>query len=242
MIRRLNGVPLELLENLKFMDLMLPTLRSDFRAVETYVFRPQVPLPCPVSVFGGLCDDEVPREDLEEWSRHTTGLFQLHMLRGDHFFINSSVAPLLRLVSTTVSTTTGIGLPSSRSAHSMPMNAGSEATSGSGQHNEAEGTDADEEGQVGVRDEVSWKCLSNTVEALSAACANIAVSRLRLVRLNNQVSTRVKATVAGANWANNKMTSAGATPRPPPSLAVRNNGRCQNAQTVPRSSDPFSGP
>ena len=101
-IRGLNGVPLALLENSEFLDLILPTLRSDFEAVETYAFRPQFLLSCPVSAFGGLCDDEVQREDLEGWSCHTTGPFQLHMLPGDHFFINSSVASLLRLVCTTI--------------------------------------------------------------------------------------------------------------------------------------------
>jgi medium-chain acyl-[acyl-carrier-protein] hydrolase len=37
-IRALNGIPLALLENREFLDLILPTLRSDLKAVETYVF------------------------------------------------------------------------------------------------------------------------------------------------------------------------------------------------------------
>jgi medium-chain acyl-[acyl-carrier-protein] hydrolase len=97
-VRDLNGIPLELLEDADFMDLVLPTLRSDFKLVERYVYRDQAPLSCPLSVFGGLRDSEVTHDDLAAWSRHTTGHFQVHMLPGDHFFLDSARTALLRLV------------------------------------------------------------------------------------------------------------------------------------------------
>jgi medium-chain acyl-[acyl-carrier-protein] hydrolase len=97
-VRDLNGIPAELLENADFMDLVLPTLRSDFKLVEGYVYRDQTPLSCPLSVFGGLQDNEVTHDDLAAWSRHTTGAFQVNMLPGDHFFLDSARTTLLRLV------------------------------------------------------------------------------------------------------------------------------------------------
>lgn len=97
-IQALNGVPPELLENMEVMELMLPALRNDFRLAETYTFRPQPPLRCPVTVFGGHEDKTVTREDLEAWSAHTTAHFEAHVLPGDHFFLNSSRASLLRLI------------------------------------------------------------------------------------------------------------------------------------------------
>lgn len=97
-IQDLNGIPPELLSETEFLDAMLPTLRSDCALVETYAFHPQAPLTCPVSAFGGLRDKEVPPADLQAWSLHTTGPFRVHLLPGDHFFVNSSRAELLRLM------------------------------------------------------------------------------------------------------------------------------------------------
>ena len=97
-VQALNGIPAEIAENQDLMDLVLPTLRSDFRLVETYLHHPQRPLCCSVSAIGGLQDNEVLREDLAAWSCHTTGRFKVHMLPGDHFFVTSSRTSLLRLV------------------------------------------------------------------------------------------------------------------------------------------------
>jgi medium-chain acyl-[acyl-carrier-protein] hydrolase len=95
----MNGVPDEVLKNRDLMDLVLPTLRGDFKLVETYRYRPHPPLRCPVSAFGGLYDKEVRRDEVEAWSSHTVGPFDVNMLPGDHFFLNSSRLPLLRLIS-----------------------------------------------------------------------------------------------------------------------------------------------
>jgi medium-chain acyl-[acyl-carrier-protein] hydrolase len=97
-IRELNGVPPALVDNPEVMDLMLPTLRRDFTLVETYRYRPKAPLPCPVVVFGGRDDPEVAPEDLEAWREHAAGRFEVHVLPGDHFFLATSQAALLRLV------------------------------------------------------------------------------------------------------------------------------------------------
>jgi medium-chain acyl-[acyl-carrier-protein] hydrolase len=97
-VSEMNGVPHEVLENADLMELVLPALRSDFKLVETYQYRSQPPLRCPISAFGGLQDNEVTQDEIEAWSCHTVGSFQVHMLPGDHFFVNSSRVGLLRLI------------------------------------------------------------------------------------------------------------------------------------------------
>jgi medium-chain acyl-[acyl-carrier-protein] hydrolase len=89
-VGRLNGIPTEILENAEFMEMILPSLRTDFRAAETYDFRPGAPLRCPISAYGGLDDDEVIHEEIEAWGRHTSGPFRVQMFPGDHFFVESS--------------------------------------------------------------------------------------------------------------------------------------------------------
>lgn len=98
-LRRLNGTPPEILEHPELMRLLVPLLRAEFELCQTYVYEPGPPLDCPISVFGGVKDDDVSYEELEGWRSHTTGAFSLRMLHGDHFFIQTSQAQLLEMIS-----------------------------------------------------------------------------------------------------------------------------------------------
>ena len=97
-LRRLNGMPKEILENQELMELVLPSLRADFTATETYVYNDEPPLSCSISVLGGWRDPLTTRESLEAWRIHTTGYFSMRMLPGDHFFIHSMQRLLLDLI------------------------------------------------------------------------------------------------------------------------------------------------
>jgi medium-chain acyl-[acyl-carrier-protein] hydrolase len=98
-LRRLSGTPEEVLTNPELMRLMIPLLRADFSLAETYVYEDEPPLPVPITAFSGLDDTEVSREELEAWRVHTNGTFSLRMLAGDHFFLHSARAFLLRAIS-----------------------------------------------------------------------------------------------------------------------------------------------
>jgi medium-chain acyl-[acyl-carrier-protein] hydrolase len=89
-LRRLNGTPTEVLDNPELMHLMLPMLRADFAAVQTYVYIAEPPLSCPFTVYGGTEDEPISRAALEGWREHSTGTFSLQMLRGDHFYLHTS--------------------------------------------------------------------------------------------------------------------------------------------------------
>lgn len=95
-LRELNGTPTEVLDHPELMALMLPLLRADFEAVETYRYEAGPPLGCRVSAYGGLTDSEVKREHLEGWREQTATDFVLRMLDGDHFFIHQAAPQLLR--------------------------------------------------------------------------------------------------------------------------------------------------
>lgn len=98
-LERLNGTPREVLENPELLSIVLPTLRADCMITETYVYKNEPPLSCPITVFGGLQDPLVTREELEAWREQTGGLFSLRMLEGDHFFLHSSEQLLLSTLS-----------------------------------------------------------------------------------------------------------------------------------------------
>jgi medium-chain acyl-[acyl-carrier-protein] hydrolase len=98
-LRRLNGIPGKVLEEVELMEIMLPVLRADFAVYETYVYSTEPPLNCPISTFGGLQDHRVSRGDLEAWRDQTSVSFSLRMFPGDHFFWNTTQPLLLQALS-----------------------------------------------------------------------------------------------------------------------------------------------
>jgi medium-chain acyl-[acyl-carrier-protein] hydrolase len=98
-LRRLNGIPGKVLEDIELMQIMLPVLRADLAVYETHVYSTEPPLNCPISTFGGLQDHRVSRGDLEAWRDQTSVSFSLQMFPGDHFFLNATQPLLLQVMS-----------------------------------------------------------------------------------------------------------------------------------------------
>ena len=89
-LQSLNDIPAEILNNAELMQLILPSLRADFEAVENYQYTSnEPPLTCPIIAFGGHDDPRVSREQLEGWAVHTND-FRSRYFPGDHFFINTA--------------------------------------------------------------------------------------------------------------------------------------------------------
>src|ERR1700693_828838 len=89
-VRRLNGVLEKVFEHAELMRIMLPMLRADFAAFESYAYSAEPPLNCRISGFGGLQDHRVTRGDLEAWRDQTTAAFSLRMFPGNHIFLNKA--------------------------------------------------------------------------------------------------------------------------------------------------------
>lgn len=96
--RRYDGIPQAVRQEAELMKRLLPAVRADLTVLETYTHIPGEPLECPFVAFGGSNDHAVRPEQLEPWRDHTRGPFTLHLLPGNHFFINSSRAMLLQAV------------------------------------------------------------------------------------------------------------------------------------------------
>jgi medium-chain acyl-[acyl-carrier-protein] hydrolase len=97
-LREFGGTPEEVLGHRELMELLLPMLRADFQASETYVYRPGRKLACPVTALGGLRDNYVSRADLEAWAEQTSGEFSVGLFPGDHFYLNADEDQLLEVV------------------------------------------------------------------------------------------------------------------------------------------------
>jgi surfactin synthase thioesterase subunit len=88
--RRYDGIPDVVLQEPELLRLLLPAMRADFEALETYAYAPELPLDIPVSVFGGEEDPCVPVADLAGWKDQTSGACTVLTYPGSHFFIQSA--------------------------------------------------------------------------------------------------------------------------------------------------------
>lgn len=103
-LKELNGTPPEVFDNPELLSMMMRTLRADFEIAETYPRFSGPPLDCPITAFGGQDDDLVEHEDLEAWKVQTTNSFNYWILPGDHFFLHTSEAIVLRILSQQIRT------------------------------------------------------------------------------------------------------------------------------------------
>ncbi|KOV62335.1 thioesterase II family protein [Streptomyces sp. MMG1121] len=97
-IRRLSGTEAELLADEELLRMILPAVRSDYRAIETYTYRPGPPLNCPVLVLTGDDDPLTTIEEARAWSEHTAGEFDLKVFPGGHFYLAAQQAAVLRTI------------------------------------------------------------------------------------------------------------------------------------------------
>ncbi len=98
-VLRAEGIPDMILQNEELMQAMLPTLRADFELCETYEYREEPPLACPLTIFGGLEDVRVHTADLEAWSLQSSTTCSQFLFSGSHFFLHTAHHLLLAAMS-----------------------------------------------------------------------------------------------------------------------------------------------
>ncbi len=101
-LRDLGGLPPEVAEHEELMDLMLPLLRADLRADETYAPPTEPPLSCPITALTGTSDDNVDREAASRWGELTTGPSRVVEIEGGHFFVQQAAGAVAETVARTL--------------------------------------------------------------------------------------------------------------------------------------------
>jgi surfactin synthase thioesterase subunit len=86
-LRTLSGTNAAMLADPEVLEMIMPAVRSDYRAVETYRHDPGRKLDCPVTVLTGESDPRVSIDEACAWDEHTTGPTELKVLPGGHFFL-----------------------------------------------------------------------------------------------------------------------------------------------------------
>lgn len=83
----IDGSGAHLLADPDVADALLPTVRADLAAVETYRYRRRPPLPCPITALYGTDDLPIHEDQLAAWADLTAGGFDSHDFPGGHFFL-----------------------------------------------------------------------------------------------------------------------------------------------------------
>ena len=88
----------QILDNEQLLDVLMPMMRADFGAIETYRYTPGPLLTCPISAWCGTEDQEVSPDTMLDWADVTAGGVKLFVRSGGHFFLSDHVAEILRTV------------------------------------------------------------------------------------------------------------------------------------------------
>lgn len=108
-IVRMEGTDPAMLQDPELVRMILPAFRSDYKAAETYRYRPGAPLRCPVVALTGDADPQVTEAEAEAWREHTTGPFDLRVFPGGHFYLNQHAGDVVALIRQTMSATAAHG-------------------------------------------------------------------------------------------------------------------------------------
>jgi pyochelin biosynthesis protein PchC len=100
-VRALGGTDTSLLDDEDVRRMVLPAIRGDYIAAETYTYRPGTRVSCPIVALTGDRDPKVTVDEASAWREHTTGDFDVVVYPGAHFFLNQHVADILRRIKNT---------------------------------------------------------------------------------------------------------------------------------------------
>jgi surfactin synthase thioesterase subunit len=75
-------------DDLELIKAILPGMRRDYPLLTRYRFQAMAPLNCSITAFAARQDDVVYPDEIQAWSQHTRGGFELIEVDGDHWFVN----------------------------------------------------------------------------------------------------------------------------------------------------------
>ncbi|MBO0656333.1 thioesterase [Streptomyces triculaminicus] len=98
-IKALSGTDSHVLGDEELLRMVLPAIRADYRAAETYVYEPGEKLRCPVIGLVGDNDPKVTVDEARSWGDHTEGPFDFHIFDGGHFYLLHHRAAIIKMIS-----------------------------------------------------------------------------------------------------------------------------------------------
>lgn len=109
-LRALSGTESSVLDDEELLRMVLPAVRGDYRAVETYRHAGEQKLACPVRVLLGEADDMTTMDQATAWRAHTTASCEITVFPGGHFYLNEQFDTVMRTITHQLGEWIGPGL------------------------------------------------------------------------------------------------------------------------------------
>lgn len=103
-LKTLSGTQAEVLADEEILRMVLPALRGDYKAAETYRHTAGARLEAPIQAHYGVDDPRVSRDEAQAWAEHTVGGFGLHSYPGGHFYLNEHASRVIQAIARVTST------------------------------------------------------------------------------------------------------------------------------------------
>lgn len=88
-LRLVGGTDPRVLADPELLRMILPTVRGDYQAIETYSYSPGPPLNCGITAMVGDADPKTTVDEAAAWAGHCAGEFELRVFPGDHFYLDT---------------------------------------------------------------------------------------------------------------------------------------------------------
>ncbi len=85
---QLGGTPKAVLEDQSLLQMLLPTVRNDYKLLDNYQPALSMSLKCEITACSGKKDLGITKASLAGWQDYTSSDFTKHWLMGDHFYFN----------------------------------------------------------------------------------------------------------------------------------------------------------
>ncbi|MGV9271373.1 thioesterase II family protein [Kitasatospora sp. NPDC003701] len=97
-IKELSGTDPSVFASEEILRMVLPALRADYRAAETYRAEPGAALVSPITALTGDADPRTSIDDARAWGDHTSGDFRLEVFPGGHFYLTDRPADVMNVL------------------------------------------------------------------------------------------------------------------------------------------------
>jgi len=106
-LTRNGGTDQRFLGDAEMRAAILPLVRSDYRAIETYRYVPGPPLACPITALVGDSDPQTTIDEASAWAEQCAEGFDLRVFPGGHFYLDAHREAVTDAVSAVVAVAVG---------------------------------------------------------------------------------------------------------------------------------------
>lgn len=101
-MRSLGGTDSRVLGDPELLEMVLPAMRADYRAIETYRCEPGAVVSVPIVVLTGDNDPKTTLDEARAWEQHTTAGTELRVFPGGHFYLEKEAGAVIATIRDTL--------------------------------------------------------------------------------------------------------------------------------------------